>query len=217
MINLIINADDFWYSYLFNKRILELVESRSVSAVSVMVDEINENQLEQIEKLKFFSETGLVSCWLHVFFKSQDYETQLNNQYSKFVEIFWFKPSHIDIHKFEHLENWYKVIQELCKKENIPCKNLSWFWKSVDMIEWIITTKSPVFSATWIPFIEIRKWLDWLSDDDTYLINFHPWYFDPESKTSLNKDREIDALNIVKVVKYISNTNISIVKFSTLK
>ena len=48
---LIINADDFGYSEVFNEKILELIEEGFVSSTSVMVDWMDENQKKQIEKL----------------------------------------------------------------------------------------------------------------------------------------------------------------------
>jgi len=54
MIKLIINADDFGYSKLFNKMILELIAEKAVTSTSVMIDELDFEQKEQTKKLISF-------------------------------------------------------------------------------------------------------------------------------------------------------------------
>lgn len=55
-------------------------------------------------------------------------------------------------------------------------------------------------------FNAIEQWLGALSDGKYYEICFHPGTFDPDCKSSLNKDRENDVVNILKLndilVKY---------------
>ena len=56
-------------------------------------------------------------------------------------------------------------------------------------------------------FLEERDWRkyhlpkEWVSglEDSIYSINFHPGYYDPESKSKWNKTREKDAENIKKL------------------
>ncbi len=68
MKNLIINADDFGYSKVFNQKILELIEKDFVTSTSVMVECIDGEQRRQVEKLIELSNTHNVSVGLHIDF-----------------------------------------------------------------------------------------------------------------------------------------------------
>jgi predicted glycoside hydrolase/deacetylase ChbG (UPF0249 family) len=219
MIKLIITADDFGYSKLFNKMILELIEEKAVMSTSAMVDEIDFGQKEQVKKLIQLSKNYLVSVGLHIYFKNTNFRNEIKRQFEKFVKIFGFEPSHIDIHmnihKIGHFKESYPVIQEFCKQKKIPCKNLSMFGEDVMNIKGLITTRDSVFNGTGKSFSEIKEWLGSLQDG-FYVINFHPGYYDPESKSSLNKKREIDAENIRKIISSLNEFNIELANFNDL-
>lgn len=215
MAKLIINADDFGYSEQFNRMILELIEEGHVTSTSAMVDYINEEQTEQVEKLASLSEQNIVSVGLHVVFKNTNFRDETERQFRKFIDIFWFEPSHIDIHKMTCLEDGYPVIQRFCKQMKIPCKNLSAFGKGIMIDEELITTKESVFDGTEKSFDEIKRWLGSLKDD-FYTISFHPGYYDPKSTSSLNRERETDAKNIRKIISILSSYNIRLVNFHDL-
>jgi len=218
MIKLIINADDFGYSKLFNKRILELVEEGKITSTSAMVDNINESQQGQVNLLKSFSEQKIVSVGLHVDFKNTDFQSEIERQFQKFQEIFGFDPKHIDIHKSTYLQDGYIVIQDFAKSKGIPCKNLSGYGEKIMSVPGVITTKAPILSGTDKSLDEMRAWLS-DSREDLLFINFHPGYYDPESKSSLNKEREIDAQKIVEINEFIKDKNFKLVSFdiNTLK
>ena len=52
MIKLIINADDFGYSKVFNEKILDLLEKDFIKSTTVLVNWITDEQKEQIQRLK---------------------------------------------------------------------------------------------------------------------------------------------------------------------
>ena len=216
MKKLIITADDFGYSKLFNKMILELVEERSVKSTSVMVDKIDSNQKEQVESLIKLSQNNFVSTGLHIYFKNTNFSEEIERQWKKFIKIFWFQPSHIDIHKLDYLDKGYPIIQEFSKRKKIPCKNLSKYNENIMDFDLVITTQTPDFSGTGKNFDEISIWLDnlknWIS-----IITFHPWHYDPESLSGLNKEREKDAENIRKIIANLNHYNIKLVNFYDLK
>jgi len=83
MISLIINADDFGMSYVFNESILELCESQKITSTSVMVSDIAITQKSQINRLINYSNNSLISIGLHLNFTSPDYLNQTSNQFSK--------------------------------------------------------------------------------------------------------------------------------------
>ncbi len=49
---LIINADDFGYSKVFNAKMLDLIEKGATKSVTVLVDRLNAEQGEQVFRLK---------------------------------------------------------------------------------------------------------------------------------------------------------------------
>ena len=218
MTKLIVNADDFGYRPLFNRMILEFIEEGAVTSTSVMVDKISSEQNEQVEKIVQFSEKKLVSVGLHVHFNSKNYDDEIDRQYDKFINIFGFKPSHIDIHTKDDIEKTYPIILKFCKEKNIPCKNIGNFDENIKDIGGLITTKEPSYSATWKSFPEIKEWLDSLQDG-FFCINSHPGYFDPdlsESVSNRKKQREVDAKNIRKMANYLKKLDIELVNFYDL-
>ncbi len=216
MKKLIITADDFGYSFLFNKMILELMEDRSITSSSVMVDEIDSTQAKQVNRLIELSKNHRISTGLHVYFKNTNFENEIKRQFKKFVDIFGFVPSHIDIHKMDYLDDGYPFIQRFCKEKKLPCKNLSVYNKNIMNFDWLITTSSPDFSGTGKSFEEIEKWLNSL-EDNFYVITFHPGYYDPNSLSSLNLEREKDAKNIRKIIANLDNYSIELANFYNLK
>ena len=205
---LIINADDFGYSRIFNEKILELIEKDFVSSTSVMVDWIDDKQKHQVQKLIELSKTHNISIGLHVDFKNTNFDEEIQRQYDVFVKIFGFEPIHIDLHKLVYLSNGYPHIINFSKQKNIPCKNLGIepFTKFM--------TKKIIFEGTKKEINEIENWLSTLKDDEYYTIIFHPGEFDPDSKSSLNKERESDAENIIKLNKLLLKHNIKLISYS---
>ena len=197
--------------------ILELVEEKSVTSVSVMVDAVDSGQEKQLERLAQLSKDSLVSVGLHLWFQNTNFSEEVVRQFEKFVSIFGFEPSHLDIHKMDHLKDGYLAIQEFCVERGIPCKNLSMFGEDVMINKsTLFTTKSSVFDATGKTFFEIELWLQSLEDDFS-VINFHPGYYDPKSKSSLNKERETDGENIRKIISHLSRYNLVLANFNDLK
>ena len=66
MKQLIINADGFGYSYIFNKSILYLIEKDLISSTTVMVNWITKEQDEQVQKLISLKNLHNVSIGLHL-------------------------------------------------------------------------------------------------------------------------------------------------------
>lgn len=99
MKKLIINADDFGYGIIFNKSILDLIEKGLVSSTTVMVNHITDEQKDQVQKLISLSDSHNISVGLHLEFSNSNFIEEIKKQYDLFIEIFNFKPSHIDVHK----------------------------------------------------------------------------------------------------------------------
>ncbi|MEA2092444.1 MAG: ChbG/HpnK family deacetylase [Patescibacteria group bacterium] len=209
---LIINAEDFGFSKVFNEKILELAERELISSVSVMVNHINENQEDQVKKLIEISKKHNVSVGLHLEFLDEEFQPAIERQYEKFNSIFQFKPTHIDLHKSKFLKESYSLIMEFCKKEKIPCRN----HKIESGVGGVIQTDNPVFSGTRKVFRELKLILGDLKEGESYEVLFHPGKYDPKCESNLNREREFDIKKIEDLNLLLKGNDIKLISFNDL-
>lgn len=208
MTKLIINADDFGYSEIFNIKILEFLKNGLVTSTSVMVNSITKAQTNQVQALiKFYNENP-GSVGLHIDFNSTHFEKEIKKQYKLFLDIFNKKPAHINIHTYKFVKKGYPIVMDFCSKHNIPCRNHGLQGTN-------ITTTSDAFDTMNCSFDEISIWLKSL-DNKIYEIVFHPGDYDPNSKSSYNKKRENDSKYLIKLQPLIKLLNIKSIKFDAL-
>jgi predicted glycoside hydrolase/deacetylase ChbG (UPF0249 family) len=207
---LIINADDFGYSRVFNEVILDLIKKDLICSTTVMVNWIQDNQKEQFDELIELSKNKNLSIGLHLEFKETDYLLQIKSQFQKFKETLGFNPSHLDIHKVHSMMDSIKVVAEFCKKNKLPLRN------SGIIFEDIKTTSIEAFFGSIPDFSKIIDWIKTLEDEKYYEILFHPGKFDPDCKSTLNKDRERDVEHIKKINLIIKENNLKIVSYLDL-
>ena len=210
MKKLIINADDFGYSKVFNEKILELLEKGLITSTTVMVNWVDEKQEGQINKLINFSKEKPVSIGLHLEFIDRNFGEEIERQYKLFKELFSLEPSHIDLHKWAFIEDSYPLIQKFCKEKGLPCRN-----SNVNS-EDVIMTDGEVFNTMKKDFSEIELWVKSLDDNKTYEILFHPGTFDQTSKSSFNKEREDDVRNILRLNEILEINNVRLISFRDL-
>jgi len=212
MKKLIINADDFWMSSVFNKEIISLASDNKISSVSVMMKRGLENQNEDLQTLKEACNKKNISIWLHLDFKEAetDYKDDINNQIDKFKSLFGFSPNHIDIHKDSPSEKCTQEIIEFCDSLNIPFRNR---WekelakKHTDWLRYVASKKTEK---------EIDERLSLLDDNKNYEIVFHPWKYDINSTSSLNKERENDVKMIIHINNLLEVMWIKIISFKDI-
>ncbi len=216
MKKLIISADDFGYSYYFNKMILELLEEGCVTSTSVMVDDVTKDQVEQVEQLKNLAKSLSISVGLHINFKTDEFEQEIKRQCDTFYKLFGFTPHHIDLYKPLNMRDEYKVVQEYCMEKNLPCRNVSIFDSRI-MLDGVITTKESIFEGTHKTFDEICSWISKLGDGISEIV-FHPGYFDPDSTSTLNKEhkREKDAEHIRMIQPILKERDIRLANYHNM-
>jgi len=207
---LIINADDFGMSQIFNEVILDLIKKDLIRSTTVMINRVTDNQKEQFDELVTLSKSKNLSVGLHLEFKTSDYPSQIKSQYQKFKETLGFNPSHIDIHKAHSLINSYSDVAFFCRKNNLPLRN------SGVLHEGIKTTSAEAFFGSIADFEKIKEWIKTFKDGNYYEILFHPGKFDPSCKSSLNKDRERDVEHIKNLNKILEKNNIKVVSYLDL-
>ena len=207
---LIINADDFGMSQIFNEVILDLIKKDLIYSTTVMIDRVTDNQKKQFDELIALSKNKNLSVGLHLEFKGSDYPSQIKSQYQKFKETLGFNPSHIDIHKAHSLMDSFSDVAEFCRKNNLPLRN------SGVLHEGIKTTSAEAFFGSIADFEKIEEWIKTFEDGKCYEILFHPGKFDPSCKSSLNKDRERDVEHIKNLNNILKENNIKVVSYLDL-
>ena len=120
---LIINADDFGMSQIFNDVILDFIVKNNILSTTVMVNRFTDNQKKQFDKLISLSKNMNISVGLHLEFETDNYLAQIKSQFQKFKSILGFNPSHLDIHKPHGLKDSFSYVAEFCKEIDIPLRN----------------------------------------------------------------------------------------------
>tara|TARA_Y100000310_G_scaffold237306_1_gene240590 strand:- start:565 stop:1197 length:633 start_codon:yes stop_codon:yes gene_type:complete len=207
---LIINADDFGMSKKFNEAILDLIKSGKVKSTTVMVNRITEDQGDQVKELIKLSNSMNLSVGLHLEFEDSNYEEETKIQHEKFIKIFKFNPSHVDIHRSRHFTGSVPLVAKFCIGKKLPCRN-----KGGD-VEYFKTTDAPSFHGTTEEFSKIEDWIKTLEDSKSYEILFHPGFFDSDSKSSYNKIRELDIKHIIKLNSMLKKHDIKQISYLDL-
>lgn len=119
--HLIVNADDFGYSYSINRGIIEAHEKGIVTSTSVMVDAIAAKEAKDLVR---FDD---LTVGLHFELKEmKDVQGQLERQIQRFVDIVGRTPDHIDTHKRRSTDAGIKeVLEEYMSENKLPVRILS--------------------------------------------------------------------------------------------
>ena len=117
--HLIVNADDFGYSYGINKGIIEAHTKGIVTSTSVMVDAIAAHEAKDLTQ---FSD---LSIGLHFEVKEiVNVQAELDRQIEKFISIVGREPEHLDSHKKHTTTEGIKEVLELyAEKHGIPVRD----------------------------------------------------------------------------------------------
>jgi len=116
---LIVNADDFGYSYSVNKGIIEAHTKGIVTSTSVIVDAIAAHEAKELTKYPD------MSIGLHFELKEVvNVKAELERQIEKFVAIVGKTPDHLDTHKRHTTDEGIKeVLEGYSKAHVIPVRN----------------------------------------------------------------------------------------------
>ena len=112
----IVNADDFGYSFSVNKGIIEGHKQGIITSTSVMIDAIAAD--EAVGLLEYPN----LAVGLHFVPSSDnDVEEELDRQIERFISVTGNRPTHIDIHKpSEDDINLKETVGRYAKDKNIP-------------------------------------------------------------------------------------------------
>lgn len=118
---LIVNADDFGYSYSINRGIIEAHTNGTVTSTSVMVDAIAACEAKDLTNFPD------LSIGLHFELKELvNVAAELERQIEKFIAIVGRQPDHLDTHKRHTTDDGIKeVLEEYIKTHNVPVRNFN--------------------------------------------------------------------------------------------
>jgi predicted glycoside hydrolase/deacetylase ChbG (UPF0249 family) len=208
---LIINADDFGYSKIFNPEILRLLKNGFISSTTVMINWVNDEQDAQIKELIELNQSHNISVGLHLEFNDNNFLPEIKRQHEAFVKTFGFEPSHIDLHKSTYLNDVDDIIATYCNENNLPSRN-----HGVAKIKANASTNGEALSGTNLGFDELKSVIEKFKDGESYEILFHPGKYDPNCKSSLNKQREDDVKKIEEINSFLKKSNIKLINFKEL-
>lgn len=209
MAELILTSDDFGLSKVFNQRMIEMLKSNLLSSISIMVDKVTTDQQNQIAEIKKMYSKNNFSLGLHLEISEADNETAFQRQWNRFEKLLSMTPDYIDVHKGHFQNVTFNTIAEFCLQKSVRFRKYKGTTVNVSSPESSLT-------ATFKSWDEIKKWIDSFKSNSTYELVFHIGSFDPDSKSSLNKDRELDIEKLKLVHDFISGKNISVVSYKLL-
>lgn len=210
MANLILTSDDFGMSIVWNDKMLEMLKSKQLSSVSIMIDRITSKQQSQINELMEMYALNDFSLGLHLEIAEENYEEDCHRQWREFKRILNRQPDYVDIHKGHLHRDKFDTIGKIGLQKNISFRKYN---------DTSVAVKSPQESliATFLKWDEIQRWIDQMKKGFTYELVFHIGVFDPKNDSSLNAERVLDIENLILVNQYIEDKSISIVSFKHLK
>jgi predicted glycoside hydrolase/deacetylase ChbG (UPF0249 family) len=209
MVKLILTSDDFGLSKVYNERMIEMLQSNFLSSISILVDQETPDQQNQfVEVIKMYFKKNF-SLGLHLEIVEASNETSFQRQWDKFEKLLSTTPDYIDVHKGHFQNVTFNTIAEFCLKKGVSFRKYK---------ETTVNVNSPASSltATFKNLDNIKEWIDNFENGLTYELVFHIGSFDPDSKSSLNKEREQDIEKLKQVHQFISDKNISVVNYKSL-
>ncbi|WP_281638011.1 ChbG/HpnK family deacetylase [Flavobacterium marginilacus] len=209
MLKLILTSDDFGLSRIYNEQMLKMLQLNLLSSVSVMVDRVSEDQASQIERLQRLYSTQHFTLGLHLEIDDNVDIKKYQRQWGNFVKIFGITPDYIDIHKGQLYPTKINSIAEFCLQKKVNFRKY---------IENTVNVKSPKesFIASYSEWDDIKERLNTLDTNSIYELVFHIGIFDPTSKSSLNKERELDIQKLKLIHQYLVNKNISVANYKDI-
>ena len=211
MKQLIINADDFGSSKLFNEKIIELLEKGFIKSTTVLVNRVTKEQDSQIKQLIKLN-SKRISIGLHLRIDiEKPIKLQINEQYQKFIAIFGFPPSHLDIHKQIDSKEIISEANRFAEEHQLPVRNhgIKANTKQTDY--------PAFFCSGWVLKLnEVTTFLQSVKEGSSCELITHPGQYDPKSASRINKEREEDYNVIVKLQEFLKSNNIKNISYREL-
>ncbi len=188
---LIVNADDFGYSYSINKGIIEAHNKGVVTSTSVLIDGIAAHEAAH---LRNYLE---LSIGLHLELANiLNIEAELLRQIEKFVSIVGKMPDHIDTHKRNTTDHIIKeALEAYSQVTKIPVRNFN--AKHID---------SYGINSNDTSVTRLKKSINEATDTYNELMThcgYSDKYLREHSSYSDLREQELEAINDPEIRKYI--------------
>lgn len=200
----ILNADDFFMSRIYNRVILEGISAGWITSTSAMMTRYDDSHAKDLELLKSTN----ASIGLHIEFENDQYQDQLVQQLDAFKKVFQQDPSHIDIHKGSQYPESHNLFDEFATENNIPMA----MRHTATNAETATTVAS--ISAIDNSADKLIAWVQTSNSNDIGEVILHPGSYDPDSASSLNYDRAVDVTKAQIMKRYCEASSVSLVPFS---
>lgn len=194
MKRVIINADDFGMTPLYNKAILELLWEGWATSTSVMMSRMSITQQDDVLELKKLRASHYISIWLHIEFFDTRFDFHIQRQLQWFIDVFDHLPDHIDLHANTYKEDGYPYVAKTALELWIPCRYYEWLISDDNK-----TTQKKI-SWSRITVDEIVSEIQQCDDVDIEVI-LHRGYMDDRYITSMQSERvdDIDKCHSLKI------------------
>ncbi len=213
---LIVNADDFGYSFSINKGIIEAHTKSIVTSTSVMINAIAASEATELAKYPN------LSVGLHFVIKNpNDAENELKAQINKFITIVGRKPDHVDTHKMKPIDNKQVevALRKYSKENNTPIRCFgydkfigSWFGLNVD--------DSGKLNQDKVSLSSFRKAIDKATDEYNELMCHVGYSDDYLRKTSSYNDIRQEELKTIlnpKARQYVEQAGLTLCNWRQVK
>ncbi len=225
MIKVVINADDFGYSRIFNAKILDLLQRGAIKSATILVNRIDDKQQDVSQLISVHKNLDVGIGIEYELTRKESATEDIDAQYKKFISVFGFSPSHFSMHlpkvlrdrhdSSEIIKSLAYKIQKFAQIQNIPMDNDGPY----GIEDWgkVRTTTVPIFMGTYHNFKEIQNYFEKMKNGKSYEIIFHPGEYDPVNTSSLNAERKNDYDNILRLQEWLKpRKDIQIISFLNL-
>lgn len=181
---LIITADDYGMSPLFNRGIGELARVKLITGISVMV----KRPFIEATKLNFLN----LPLGLHLELEELSSYEEIESQIIAFRDIFGMLPTYLDGHRHQHLSvGNFPLIIEAARKFLLPVRSRFQEDRQILREQFIVT---PDNFVSWHP-TRTAILAERLRAAQTFSVSelvVHPGYFDPACDYPYNREREAE-------------------------
>lgn len=203
---IILTSDDFGLSTVYNEKILEMLRLGHLTSISILVKRISGEQTNQIDELINYHSKKNISLGLHLELTESELITDVQKQFLRFKELFGFAPESIDLHKNSLFKGDYNIIAEFCNAKHIA-------FRKYPSTTCLVASPSLSVIATKMDIDSIEKTIDDFKGGNIYEIIFHIGTYDPNSKSKLNKERELDIIKLIQVHKIINQKKLALTNY----
>lgn len=206
---IILTSDDFGLSTIYNEKMLGMLEENLLTSVSVMVNRISESQHCQIKQLISIYKKKQISIGLHLELSELKNTNEVISQNISFEKILGFKPDYLDLHKARYIKGDFNIIADFCNNYHIA-------FRKYPQTTCFVASPSLSITATYIDIDTLEKKICDFEEDKIYEIIFHIGVYDPNSKSKLNKERELDIKKLVRVNELIKQRELSTTNYKNV-